>query len=136
MDVAVGARLRDLVDTQGWDTAKQASEVRALLQRTGTEGGRQVLSDTLWIDKALSKARRPGKYVITDVRFKNEAAAIKARGGKLWRVHRQGVGPRNTHASETELEQIECDYHVPNHGDLSDLARHVARAAAQARRGY
>lgn len=67
--------------------------------------------------------------VISDARFKNELAGIKAAGGKVIRVKRPGVeAPAWQHASETEQMEIpdsEFDYIVVNDGTLEDLAGKV-----------
>lgn len=131
-DVLAPLRLQDVVDQHGWDYAKtRYPEVRALLQRLGTEAGRQVLSpalfgdDSIWVRAALDGLHGDSHWVITDVRFPNEAQAIRERGGWLWRIERNGTGPVNGHASETALDDTPADWIVPNNGTLDDLARNV-----------
>jgi len=100
-------RLRDVIDEFGWDGYKQThyvDEIRPLLQRLGTECGREVLGENTWVDAALNGLDPDGKYVVTDCRFPNEAQAVKDRGGKIYRIHRPGVGPANNHPSETSLD--------------------------------
>ncbi|MEO1444631.1 MAG: hypothetical protein AAFV46_00060 [Cyanobacteria bacterium J06635_11] len=41
-----------------------------------------------WVDRVLS---RYGRIVIPDVRFPNEADAIREQGGEVWRIERPGV---------------------------------------------
>jgi hypothetical protein len=61
---------------------------RLALQLMGTEAGRDVFHPDLWI-KSLYRRIDPSKnYVISDVRFPNEIAAIRANGGKIFRVKR------------------------------------------------
>lgn len=86
---------------------------RRLLQLMGTECSRQIIHPNIWInalmadykwDKnteyttvrgtnsaTLSKRDYPGlpKWIVTDVRFPNEARAIKDRGGIVIRVNRE-----------------------------------------------
>lgn len=100
----IWTRLRDLINAVGWEGYKETrfgSEVRGLLQRLGTEAGRQTLWDTIWIDAAFN-GTDADKIVVTDARFFNEFDAIRERGGKIWRIEREGVGPANDHPSETE----------------------------------
>lgn len=120
-------RLQDVVDSAGWDHAKTTyPEVRRLLQALGTEVGRQVLSpalfgdDSLWVRAGLG-ARRPGRSVVTDVRFPNEVDAIRERGGQLWRVKRPGYAPVNGHASETAVDDVQADVTLFNDGPLESL---------------
>lgn len=109
-----------------WEAAKENPEVRALLQRIGTEGGRNVLGENVWVDATLSGVDpHADSWVITDVRFPNEAAAIKGRGGLVWRVERVGTEPVNAHPSETALDDYPFDALIENNGTLEDLHSRV-----------
>lgn len=115
-------RLADVIDERGWDGYKEGyygAEIRQLLQRLGTECGRQIISDTIWIDAALNG--RDGDIVVTDVRFPNEARAIRDRGGLMVRINRPGVGPVNNHPSETSLDAFVFDAYIDNDGTVEDL---------------
>ena len=68
------------------------------------------------------------KYVITDVRFTNEADMIRANKGKIWRVVRPGVGPVNNHISESELDSIKFDRLITNDSGFEDLMIEVHSA--------
>lgn len=99
---------------------KHNLEVRRLLQNLGT-GARQVLGENIWIDKAISvimEHNRAGvdKFVITDVRFPNEATIIRERlGGRIWKVIRMKGGWEykipflSEHESEMLVDQVEAD---------------------------
>jgi hypothetical protein len=127
-----GARLKQMVDIAGWDELKEASEdVRGLLQRMGTEVGREMISQTIWVDLAMKEAAKHDLVVITDVRFPNEAEAIKAQGGVLWRIQRPYVGPANTHPSETALDGYEFDAIVENNGFVEDLHEKIDKLLGQ-----
>ena len=70
-----------------------------------------------WVKKTLSKCSKKGiDYVIDDVRYPNEAEAIKAAGGKLIRVNRypklNPYGKNLDIPSETSLDTYEFDYVV------------------------
>jgi hypothetical protein len=113
--------VKRVVDEFGWDGYKSSpygDHLRILLQRLGTEAGRQTLWDSIWVDAALHGLKEDGKYVITDCRFPNEAEAVRERGGEVWRIHRRGVGPANSHASETSLDDYHFDIELRNDGDL------------------
>lgn len=97
--------LRDVIQVWGWDHYKDSPygpEIRRLLQRLGTEAGRETLWDSIWIDAALTGLPEDAKVVVSDARFFNEFDALIGRGGYIWRINRDGVGPANDHASETE----------------------------------
>ncbi len=61
-------------------------------------------------------------WVITDVRFPNEAQAIKEKGGYVIRIDRPGVKPINDHPSETSLDTWKFDYKIDNVSDIVSLA--------------
>jgi hypothetical protein len=120
--------VQDVIDTYGWDGYKETiygDEIRRLLQRLGTEAGRQTLWDSIWVDAALTGHPDDAKLVVTDCRFPNEAQAIKDRGGVVVRVSRKGVGPANDHPSETSLDDWDFDYGLTNDGTLEEYQSHV-----------
>jgi hypothetical protein len=126
-------RVREVIDEYGWDGYKDTpyvNEIRPLLQRLGTEAGRQVINDTIWIDAALNGLDPQGRYVVSDARFPNEAEAIKSRGGVVWRVIRRNngpaIGPDGTpHASETSLDNWDFDGFINNDSNLEELKYQV-----------
>ncbi len=63
--------------------------------------------------------------VIDDVRFANEAAAIREMGGIPIRVNGPGV-VASCHVSETEQAGIAVDYELANVGTIADLVHRVA----------
>lgn len=117
--------VQDIVDKYGWNGYKETPysyEIRRLLQRLGTEAGRQTLWDSIWIDAAFAGLPEDAKVVVSDARFFNEFEAIRERGGKVWRIERSGVGPANSHASE--MEAIKYPYFeqtVYNDGSLEEF---------------
>lgn len=133
MENAEETDVQTMVDADGWDAAKQDPEVRALLQRMGTEVGREILGQNIWVDTAMKKASRKfvgepwpgGRYVFTDVRFPNEARAILRDGGELWRIKRPGTEPVNAHPSETALDDQEAHVTIFNEGTLDELRAQV-----------
>lgn len=115
-------RLRTLVDMLGWEKAKTFSgEVRTLLQRLGTEAGREILGENIWVNTALRDVKRGEKIVITDIRFDNEARAIHNMEGLVIKIHRPGFGSVNGHASEQGVKQTNVDAFLPNDGTLAQL---------------
>jgi len=120
-------RLGYVINAIGWDKAKnEHPDVRRLLQRLGTEAGRDILGENIWVDTAFGRTDAD-KIVVTDVRFPNEAEGIRARGGVVVRLHRPGVGPRNDHPSELALVDYPFDYHIDNDGTIEDLHNEVQR---------
>jgi hypothetical protein len=119
--------IQRLVNEYGWDIVKQDPEVRRLLQTTG-EAGRQGIDEYLWVAMTLSQIKDPyeGRYVITDVRFPNEAAAITAQGGQIWRIERPGVDAVNDHVSETALDAWVFEETIINDGTIEDLKKKIS----------
>ncbi len=117
--------LADLVTLSGWDGAKEHPEVRRLLQNLGVSA-RNYLNDEVWINAALGTPTQNDGLVITDVRFTNEAEAIKKRGGQIWRVIRPNVTAVNSHISETHMDGYAYDRIVDNSGDFKDLSIEIA----------
>lgn len=114
-------RVQDIVDKHGWEEAKKIGDVRELLQRLGTDAGRNVLGDNIWVDTCFRKAEDGQRYFLTDCRYPNEAEAVKSRSGYMVRVNRPGFGPINDHISEVGLDGYEFDFVIDNDGSLDDL---------------
>ena len=119
--------LQEAVEEYGWDTAKDHfPEIRRLLQVLGTEVGRHMIHENVWVDIALRGMLPTDDVVFTDVRFINEAVAIKKLGGEVWRIDREGVGALNGHISEHALKDWEFDRIIENNGTIEDLMRAIA----------
>ena len=121
---------RHLVDTYGYETAKQKHPyVRQKLIEIG-QVARAVCPD-IWIriafgdpvpDQFADIEQRDairGPTVFSDVRNANEAARIHVAGGKIILLTRAGIGPLND--AEREIEQIVPDVTVKNDGTIGDL---------------
>ena len=125
-DLLTTHRLKDLVNTYGWDETKRTfPEVRRLLQVMGTEVGRQMIDEDLWTilaEKEWSANTKAGfNTVVTDLRFINEANALQVDGGIIVRIHRLGVEPARGHVSDTSVDLIRPDYEIVNNGSPEDL---------------
>jgi hypothetical protein len=136
---ATGARViryADAIEEVGYNDAKfKYPEFRAFLQKLGTEGGRGVLGENIWVNTAADRMEEDGRYVITDVRFDNERDKIHSLGGRVIRIDRPGVGPAGDHDSEKipSLIHSRGDYALLNDGSLEDLWRAVYRYVARRR---
>jgi hypothetical protein len=115
----------DFVEDYGWDVAKRNPEIRRLLQVLGTDFGRKMLGDDVWIKIALSNIKTEDKVVISDVRFPNEADAIRNLGGIVWRINRRNHSAVNGHASEHAMNNYMFNHVIYNDGTLEDLADEV-----------
>lgn len=125
-------RVSHVIEQYGWDGYKSSvhsGELRSLLQRLGTECGRGLLGDNIWVDSALNGLGE-GQFAVTDCRFLNEAEAIRQRGGKIIRINRPGVGPANEHISETGLDSYDFDEVIDNDGTLEEFKEKLLKAVA------
>lgn len=124
--VAGDTRVAELIDAHGWEHVKVAHpEVRSLLQRLGSEVGRDMLGENVWVDLTFKNMPDGSKIVVTDCRFPNEADTIKRLGGEVWRVHRPGYTAVNAHPSETALNDWAFDRHFHNNSTMEDLHQQV-----------
>ena len=101
------------------------SSPRRLLQTLGTDWGRNMIHDEIWVMATMQRVLDGGDYCIPDVRFVNEAAAIKARGGVVWRVDRPCRSTLESaaasHESERGIPPEYLDAVIQNYGTLADL---------------
>jgi hypothetical protein len=119
---------RETLEYNGYEASKQLfPEFRGILQRLGTDVGRKLLSDNIWVDATLASLEDGVDYVVTDARFTNEAEAILKEGGMMVRVSRQGTGPINDHPSETALDHWKFDHIIENDGTIEELNDKVDR---------
>ncbi len=107
-------------------------EVRLLAQRLGTEVGRQLIGENVWLDaleRRLDTLPECPGVCISGVRFDNEAKWIKQRGGlviEVSREDREGVDPSGgKHASETGLNQELVDWNIRNDGAVCELHERI-----------
>lgn len=64
---------------------------RWFLQKLGTECLRDQIAPDFWIKRMERNLQPDGEYVITDVRFDNEAALVRAHGGTIIHIVRPGI---------------------------------------------
>jgi hypothetical protein len=101
--------------------------VRHIYQQLGTEWGRERISPVLWIvawqarvAAALDSPKTPG-VVVDDLRFPNEAAAVRRLSGRIWFVHRPDAHSEESHASEGQITINNADHVVDNSTTLAEL---------------
>ena len=111
---------------------------RSLLQVWGSDFRRQFSGDDYWINKmdAILEASKEHYDVmfITDCRFKNEAAFIKAKGGHVIRVERrvesydtlQDLPDLDSHISENDMNDYsDFDYVINNDKTHKELEQAI-----------
>lgn len=103
---------------------------REYLQYYGTEAHRDVFGQRFWVDMVLESSKRSELLVVTDVRFENEARAIRDRGGEIWHVIRPKGDKiaESAHSSERPLPPELIDRMILNDSDLLNLRVRVIDA--------
>lgn len=112
---------------------------REMAQKLGTEGGRRVFGEDLWIKRAEQewndyKDQFNGKrdmsfypdrdengFIITDVRFENEADFIRKNNGIVIHVKRNSIEKVREHESENGIQILDNDIVIDNNGTVEEL---------------
>lgn len=107
---------------------------RQIMQWWGTEF-RRAKDTSYWISRAMQRIKRLHKQgksvVVTDVRFPDEAEAVRSMGGLIWQVWRPGVDVADgAHASETHGREFSPEYVIDNDEGLDELRIEVAATLA------
>lgn len=129
---------RTIIDTYGYEAAKNQFEgIRPMLVAIGA-GARKVLGGGVWLDATLPNLhgvalrgwqRNNMPTAVTDVRYLNEAQRIVQLGGEVWYVDRPGVNAANEEEQRTIAEVLK---HVSvrvfcNDGAFNELSARVAK---------
>ncbi len=117
----------------GW--VERSTETRRILQRKGTEEGRMVFGDDIWVDTLIEwmhlyHSRGVERFIITDCRFTNEVNRLKELGAFLIRISasersfkRYQIESKGddkvlqsimNHPSETDLDNYQFDNVILN----------------------
>lgn len=109
---------------------------RQIMQRFGTEVGQNIHQDVWvratertidsWSEKLEREVIMDRLAVITDVRFKHEAAWVMSRGLLVRVVRPELEESGDTHASETEQRDLKTHLVVINNSSLNRLSRAAA----------
>lgn len=106
---------------------------RRMLQTLGTEWGRNQINQNLWIwlmeDKINRKidVLRHGAFVISDLRFTNEAEWVRKQGGLVVRIHRNHELGVSRHVSEDGFPLRAQDVRISNDGTIEDFEAQASR---------
>lgn len=126
-------RYDELVERLGYVEAKKIPEVRRLLQVLGTEVGRKMMGEGVWVGIAADNIKalldQDKNVILTGVRYPNELELIRwlyRRSGyhaELWWVDRPGlaVAASGGHSSETSVQAGDFDRVIPNNGTIEQL---------------
>jgi len=113
----------------------QKSLLRPLLVAYGAT--MRAIDPLYWIKRlsrhylTWSDERLFGKYVITDLRYKNEAEWVRSLGGIVIGITREGVAPANEE-EETSLATFTPEFTICNNGTETELWRKVSEILVEA----
>ena len=99
---------------------------RYAMQTLGTEWGRGLISENFWVDAAVKQiADGDGDLIFDDVRFPNEALAIRRAGGVVVNVVRPSLDPVEAHPSECALADFAFNYVLYNDSTVYRLHERI-----------
>ena len=112
--------------------------VGEMQQKVGTEAVRNNIHNDAWVLSLFGTYKEDEDYwIVTDVRFKNEAEIIKKKGGVIIRLEgdpnnsRAGDDRNMSHQSEIDLDDyVRFDYvyqNVPPISYLEDFVKIIAK---------
>lgn len=101
--------------------------VRDIMQRLGTDWGREMIHKDVWIKMWESKQRLFPFVVVDDMRFPNDYEMVKKRGGLMIMIDRDKARSQNRekHESEGALDGFDFDHVIYNNGSLSELEEKI-----------
>lgn len=107
---------------------------REALQKVG-KAVRDSVGPETWVNRALNEWEASGypATVISDVRYPNEAEAIRRHGGFVIRLVRPGAGLEGEaagHESEAGIPDNLIDVEIHNDGTLGELSAEAAKIVA------
>ncbi|WP_339521781.1 deoxynucleotide monophosphate kinase family protein [Pseudomonas sp. EL_65y_Pfl2_R96] len=105
---------------------------RELMQSLGTEWGRNNVHPELWLLLAaqnldlLARTHDTARgFVVSDLRFENEAQFIRNRGGVVIHLYRPSAPAVNAHVSEDGIRCLEQDLMLANDACLATLRENL-----------
>lgn len=128
-DEQLNGTLKDVPDVR-WNKTPREIIIKA------SESMKEYMGDDVWAKRAMYRAAEimshwkdgPVRIVLSDVRFKCEARAIKEMGnGYVCRIIRTDAPtPKNEHRSENDLDRYLHDFEIRvNTGQFEDLYKQL-----------
>ncbi|RQO51516.1 deoxynucleotide monophosphate kinase [Pseudomonas sp. KBW05] len=103
---------------------------RQLMQSMGTEWARNTVHPDIWVKLAEQNLDYMTKalgavlgFVVSDVRFENEADLIRRRGGTIIHIGRNDAQAVNPHISEAGVAVRQDDLILRNNGTVDEFLR-------------
>lgn len=100
--------------------------MRHAMQTLGTDWGRKMIDEDIWVDSTHDRILAVGDAVVSDIRFPNEAEMIKDLAGTVIRIDRD-TGAVDPHVSEQLTSGLLVDWVVRNDGTSPESLRQQIR---------
>lgn len=113
VDAQLYGELKDVVDN------RYGCSPRHLQQTLGTEWGRELINQDLWVRVAAERLEGGFPTIITDVRFDSEADFVRKDGIIVHVIGRGGIA--GDHSSEAGITPHENDRYIFNTHGKSEL---------------
>jgi hypothetical protein len=121
----------NLVEKYGYEEAKGKPGVRDVLVKFGA-GVRETIGGNTWLDAVSNSILRLQDdydlFVISDVRYPNEAKMVQSMNGKVILISRMGIEAANPHEKET-VSSIVPDEFIFNDDSLEAFMETTAQLA-------
>lgn len=107
---------------------------REAMQKLGTEAMRGVFGEDFWLRRFRLECGDTQRVAVCDVRFPNEAQAVRDAGGRVVLISRPGAGLEGAaaaHPSETALDGWPFDMEIENDGTVAQLHACVKETALE-----
>ena len=140
LEAMFGIPQKDMFDThlKNQSNYKYGRSIRYMLQTLGTEWGRNMMSNEIWIQRGMEICSQHEKVVIADVRYKNEAQAIRDAGGIIVEIVKHDpeydklveIGGIIEHSSEEPLPREFIYVTIENQSDIKTLWEQVFKVVS------
>lgn len=100
---------------------------RNVQQTLGTDWGRHLIGESLWIDGFNARIAKNTDTVVTDLRFPNENQFLITKGARQFRI----INPRvkrnkaSNHDSERHIPSLLVERDIINDGSINELSSKV-----------
>ena len=111
--------------------ALKGKNIRYTMQTLGTEWGRNMIGENIWIDALIQWAsdNNVKRVVIDDLRMNNEFEFLKKRGAMIVKLVRDLPSKSDEHASEKDWKSWMPDFTVKNSFSANDCAEEIIEKA-------
>jgi adenylate kinase family enzyme len=118
----VNGDLKEVVDKR-WGLTP-----RKILQTLGTDCCRNTFGKDIWIKRLQFELQKMKdiNVIVSDIRFPNEAKAVKEMGGHLIKIIKSDLHKnKDSHISEQLIDKIKGDTEIRNDYSIEEYKNHI-----------